>query len=67
MSAKITLTLNDAGRSPFAVAAEKLVRYDTTPEGTIVTCMLPEGLTTRVVRESRAEIEALVQAAMRLP
>ncbi len=67
MSAKITLTLNDAGRSRFAVEAEKLVRYDTAPEGTIVTCMLPEGLTTRMVRESRAEIEALVQAAMRLP
>jgi hypothetical protein len=67
MSAKITLTLNDAGRSPFAVDAEKLVRYDTAPDGTIVTCMMPDGLTTRLVRESRAEIEALVRAAMRLP
>jgi hypothetical protein len=67
MSAKITLTLNDAARSRFAVEAEKLVRYDTAPDGTIVTCMLAEGLTTRVVRETRFEIEALVQAAMRLP
>jgi len=67
MSAKITLTLNDAGRSPFAVDAEKLVRYDTVPEGTIVTCMSSEGLVTCIVRESRAEIEARIQAAMRLP
>ena len=67
MSAKISLTLNDAGRSPFAVDAENLVRYDSAPDGTIVTCMTPEGLATRIVRESRAEIETMIQAAMRLP
>ena len=67
MSAKITLTLNDAGRSTLAVDAEKLVRYDAAADGTIVTCMLPEGLVTRMVRETRAEIETLIQAAMRLP
>ena len=67
MSAKITLTLNDAGRTHFAVDAEKLVRYDPVPGGTIVTCLLPEGLVTRIVSESRAEIEVLIQAALRLP
>lgn len=67
MGAKITLTLNDAGRSPFVVDADRLVRYDAAGDGTIVTCMMPEGLITRIVRESRAEIETLIQAVTRLP
>lgn len=67
MSAKITLTADDEEHTPFVVETDHLVRYEPRNGGSIVTCMTEGGLLTRVVRETRAEIEDLVRKATLLP
>jgi hypothetical protein len=66
MSAKITLTLTDEGRTPVSVDPNHLIRYEPGSCGSVITCMTEEGLVTRVVRETRREIDRLLQDVSRL-
>ena len=64
MSVKVTLTLRDEGRTRLAIETDRLVRYEEQDGGSIVTCTTENGLATHLVRETRAEIDALVQQAV---
>jgi hypothetical protein len=65
MSAKIVLTLVDTAQTPLKIDVDRLVRYESQNDGSVVTYQTEAGLITAPVRETRADIEALLRLAAR--
>jgi hypothetical protein len=65
MSAEIVLTQDDVTRTPLKIAVDRLVRYEPQRDGSIVTYLCEAGLVTALVREARADIDALLRIAAR--